>query len=696
MLPASEAIDWTRGAYRGYYAATMLNQNRPRLFAAAVLALCACGSSPRPAAQPPEPPAPPPQSQPAPTTAHVSKSAPKAPVALAEYFKTVRVRVLSFSYDEKLVVTLSDKAGRPDLWVQPIEGGPATQITHVEGFVHSFAFSPTADVLAFEADKGGDELPHLFLTNSKGDAPKDIVADLPAGRRTQFIGWANDGKTLLYLSSARDEKQLDLYEYDVAHNKSTLAWKSEGAFQLVDVSQDHKRFLVEEVKSDANNDLYLVERGKPEQKKLLTSHTGDVLSEGRFAHDGKTLLLTSDDNGEFRSLYALELTTLHKKPLSDEHWDVDWAADSRSGRYRFTAVNEDGSTKLTIVDIKTGKPIALPPPPAGTAWDGRDSTRSGSFVLGFSKTDRYLGLMARGDTTPPVPYVVDLKTGTASKVADVLPPSLAERAMITAASVRIPASDGKPIPAYLYTPPGAGPFPALISVHGGPTGQSKREFSSTVQYFVSKGYVVLVPNIRGSTGYGKTWTRLNNHDIGGGPVRDVVSCKHWLVDNAHVAADQVGVIGGSYGGYMALAAATFAADEFAVNVDFFGVSDLKSLVESFPAYWAASAAEIYVKFGNPKDPADAAYQHDQSPIYFMDRVKRPLLVVQGDKDARVKKDQSDRMVEGLKARHVPVHYLVLENEGHGFTKVENTIKAYELTDQFLDRYMFGDDSVVLP
>ena len=154
-------------------------------------------------------------------------------------------------------------------------------------------------------------------------------------------------------------------------------------------------------------------------------------------------------------------------------------------------------------------------------------------------------------------------------------------------------------------------------------------------------------------------------------------------------------MGGSYGGYMALAAATFAPDDFGANVDLFGVSDLKSLVGSFPAYWASGAAEIYVKFGNPKDPADAAYQHDQSPLNFLDKVKKPLLVVQGDKDARVKKDQSDRMVQGLKARGVPVHYLVLENEGHGFTRQENMLRSYALTDRFLDRYLLGDTSVTV-
>jgi dipeptidyl aminopeptidase/acylaminoacyl peptidase len=267
--------------------------------------------------------------------------------------------------------------------------------------------------------------------------------------------------------------------------------------------------------------------------------------------------------------------------------------------------------------------------------------------------------------------------------------------MITGASVRIPSFDGKDVPAFVYTPPGDGPFPAIIDVHGGPTSQSRRDFSPMRQYLVSKGYVVLVPNVRGSTGYGKTWTRLDNMDLGGGPLKDVVACKKYLVEKGHVAADKVVVMGGSYGGYMALAAATFTPDEFAAEVDYFGVSDLKTLVESFPPYWASAASEIYKKFGDPKNPAHAAYQHDRSPIHFLDRVTKPLLVVQGEKDARVKKDQSDRVVEALKARHVAVHYLVLANEGHGFTKNENYLAAYRMTDRFLDRYVWGDESITV-
>ena len=375
---------------------------------------------------------------------------------------------------------------------------------------------------------------------------------------------------------------------------------------------------------------------------------------------------------------------------------VEASDRSASGKYTFVTANVDGAPELTLTETGAdgkSKPVALPAPPPGGAWDAIDSTRSGSYVLGFSRSERYLGVVLRGDTAPAVPYVIDLQEGRATPVADPMPPALRGRPMIGGKSVRVPSFDGELVPAFVYAPPGPGPFPAVIDVHGGPTAQSHRDFNRFRQYLLSKGYVVLVPNVRGSTGYGKTWTRRDDLDLGGAPLKDVVACKQYLVQEAHVAADKVVVMGGSYGGYMALAAATFTPGEFAASVDYFGVSDLKSLVESFPPYWAAEATFIYQKFGDPKNPAHAAYQHDRSPIFFTDKITRPLLVVQGDKDARVKADQSERIVAALKTRKVPVHYLVLHGEGHGFTRNENYLKAYAVTDRFLDRYVWGDTTV---
>jgi dipeptidyl aminopeptidase/acylaminoacyl peptidase len=666
------------------------------------LAVFGCGGEDTPPPVAPAPMAPAPVVTAALLPPPPMATAPKAPVALGEYFKIRRVggRV-SVSADERLVAFLSDEGGRPDVWVRPIAGGAPTQITHCEGFVHSLAFSPKDDLLAFEADKGGDELPHLYLTSSKGEAPRDLVPDLPAGRRTAFISWADDGKTLLFQSSQNDEKALDLYEYDVKKGKAALLWKSEGRFELALVSRDHGRFVVAETHSDADNDLYLVERASPDKRVLLTKHTGSVLHNAQyFSRDGKTLYLTSDGDGEFTSLSAefaslgaMDLASRKTKVVQKGDWDIDAADLSFAGRYALFTANADGSPQLVVTERATGKAVTLPAPPPGGAWDAVDSTRTGGAVLGFSRSDRYMSVVLRSDVAPVTPYVLDLKEGRAIALADPLPESLRNRPMVTGTSVRIPSFDGQTVPAFLYSPPGAGPFPAIIDVHGGPTAQSHRDFSRIRQYLVSKGYAVLVPNVRGSTGYGKTWTRRDNMDLGGGPLKDIVACKKYLVEQAHVAADKVVVMGGSYGGYMALAAATFTPNEFAANVDYFGVSDLRSLVESFPPYWAAQSSYIFKKFGDPKNPADATYQHDRSPLYFTDRITRPLLVVQGERDPRVKADQSERIVAALRQRQVPVHYLLLAGEGHGFTKNENYLRTYEMTDRFLDRYLWGDTSV---
>lgn len=642
---------------------------------------CATAHPPPPAAAPP--PAPPP----------VVRHAPQAPVPLAEYFKTRRIAsrsgiLMSFSHDESLVAYLSDEGGRTDVWVQPAAGGPARQITHVTGFVQGLAFSPTEDRLVFASDQGGDELPHLFLTDSLGTAPKDLNAAFPPGRRADFIRWAEDGKTFLFLSSLRDEKYMDLCEYTVATGKVATLWQASGNLEFGATSRDHKHFVIYETLSDANSNLYLVDRGSKSKPRLLTPHQGDVLYDpASFSKDGRTLYLVTDEGAEFRSLRALPLRGKQKtQVIAQPTWDVDNAGFSRGWKYFFVLTNVDGTTQLRLEDAATHAEVTLPAPPAGGVW----------VPLTTSRTDRYLGVRLQADTAPPTPYVIDLAAHTARKVLEVLPPSLAGRPMVAGEIVHIPTFDKNTVPAFVYKPAGAGPFPAVIDVHGGPTGQSRREFSPIRQYLVSKGYVVLVPNVRGSTGYGKSYTRLDNHDLGGGPLQDVVACKKWLVAQAGVDPEKVVVMGGSYGGYMALAAATFTPGEFAALVDYFGVSDLKSLVESFPPYWTAAAAYIYKKFGDPKNPADAQYQHDRSPLNFIDRVQRPLLVVQGERDARVKKDQSDRMVAGLRARQVPVHYVVLPGEGHGFSKTESYLTAYTATDRFLDRYLWGDESVPPP
>lgn len=649
-----------------------------------LLAALLVGCATTPPAPPPAPPAPPPAAAPAPEKPKPVVHAPKAPVPLAEYFKIRRNFGASFSFDESLVAYMSDEGGRMDVWAQPVAGGPAKQLTHVKDMVAGFWFSPTQDLVVFGADIGGDELMQLYTTDSSGREPVALFPDDPKGTRNDFVDWARDGKTFIYKSSRRDPKAQDVYEYDLAKKKSSLVWQADGKLDAVLVSRDHQQLVAVETVTDADSNIYLVKRGGKAQ--LLTPHSGEIgLQPLDFSPDGKSLLYVSDEGSEFAALFSMDLASKKSTPVLQAKWDVSNAGFSFSGRYLFTVVNDDGAPRLALGDAKTKKPVPLP------------SVGGPAQPVAFSKSDRWFAVWLQADNAPASLWLIDLQAQKARQLVDPLPPSLKDRRFAAATSVRVKSFDGQEVPAFLYQPEGPGPFPALIDVHGGPTAQSMRRFGAFDQYLVSKGYAVLVPNVRGSTGYGKTWTKLDNKDLGGAPLKDIVACKQWLAANAKVDPNRVVVFGGSYGGYMALAAATFTPKEFAANVDIFGPSDLKSLVESFPAYWAAFATFIYKKFGDPKDAADAQYQHDRSPLYFVERIERPLLVVQGTNDARVKKDQSDRIVEALKKRGVPVDYLVIEGEGHGFSKTENYELVMQTTDRFLDKHVFGDTDVrVLP
>ncbi|MEA2553079.1 MAG: hypothetical protein QOJ65_1255 [Fimbriimonadaceae bacterium] len=603
----------------------------------------------------------------------------KPAVPLAEYFKICRIAGASFSFDEKYVAYATDEGGRMDIWMRPVAGGPAKQLTHVKGSIETFEFSPKSDLLLFAADLGGDELMRLYFTNSKGKTPVALFPHDPKTSRSDFVSWAEDGRSLLYTSSRRDERFMDLYEYTIATRRSKLLWKASGHLGLVLSSRDHRRFIVNEEMSDANTDLYLLERGSSKLR-LLTPHVGDVVySATDLSPDGKRLLHTSDKAREFAALYEMDLATQKSKRVLSPNWDVYNARYSRTGNYLTTNVDNDGRPEVAIRSVQSGK--AFIPPKIQQAGDLVSCT--------FSKSDRWIAARMESDYAPRSLWLIDTKSNAARRIFDSLPGSFEGHAFTHAESIHLRSFDGRKVQGFLYKPEGFGPFPAVLDVHGGPTSQSVRTFRPFTQYLVSKGYVVFVPNVRGSVGYGKTYTSLDNKDFGGGPLKDVLACKAWLVANAGVDPKRVAIMGQSYGGYMALAAATFTPNEFAAHIDMFGIVDLKSLVESFPTYWASSANYIYKKFGDPKDPADAKYQHERSPLYFANQIQRPLLVIQGENDPRVRKNQSDRLVAAVRRNNVPVEYLVIPGEGHGFSRTDNNVRALEAVDRFLARYLGG-------
>ena len=353
------------------------------------------------------------------------------------------------------------------------------------------------------------------------------------------------------------------------------------------------------------------------------------------------------------------------------------AGFSEKGRYRVTAINEDGRTAIKVVEHATGKPVPLPSIPNG-----------GVSGIVFARSESKIALYLNGDRSPNDLYVVQIGGGEAKRLTSSLNTEIDAADLVNSEVVRFKARDGMAIPNILYKPHQAtstNKAPALVWVHGGPGGQTTSAYSSVIQYLVNNGYVVLGINNRGSSGYGKTFFAADDRKHGREPLWDCVDAKKYLASLPYVDSNRIGIIGGSYGGYMVLAALAFQPDVFDVGVDLFGVSNWVRTLESIPAWWEAQRKALYAEIGDLK--TDAQMLRDVSPVFHADKIRKPLLVLQGANDPRVIKPESDDIVTAVKKNGVPVEYVVFADEGHGFTKKKNQIEGYSAVLKFLDQHL---------
>ena len=266
--------------------------------------------------------------------------------------------------------------------------------------------------------------------------------------------------------------------------------------------------------------------------------------------------------------------------------------------------------------------------------------------------------------------------------------------MVKAEVIRYKSFDGLDIPAIYYTPhqaSEANPVPALVWVHGGPGGQSRQNFSSFIQYLVNHGYAVLAVNNRGSSGYGKTFYQMDDLNHGDKDLKDCVEGKNWLAKQPEIDGEKIGIIGGSYGGYMTMAALTYTPEEFDVGVNLYGVTNWIRTLKSIPPWWESFKDALYKELGDPHS-ADSVRLKQISPLFHTDNVTKPLIVLQGSQDPRVLQAESDEIVAGVRKNGVPVEYVLFEDEGHGFVKKENQITAYSKILEFLDEYLKEEKS----
>ncbi|HSD68172.1 MAG TPA: alpha/beta fold hydrolase [Woeseiaceae bacterium] len=619
------------------------------------------------------------------TTAETPSAKPTAatpaPRYDAEAFFTTTSYALASGYawspDDTALLVSSDHTGIFNVYALAAADGaktPLTSSTTDSTFAVSW-FPDDARVL-FSADQGGNELDHLYVRELSGE-----TRDLTPGDnlKSEFLGWSGDGEFFFAYTNERDAQAFDVYRYSAKDYARTMIFENTDAFDIAAVSPDGSAIAMVKPRTSADSDVYVLDTTANDSvPQLVTAHEGNV-SHGvyAFTRDSKKLVYSTNEHGEFDQAWSYDLGSGEKAPLVSADWDVMFVSFSQSGRYRVSATNDDARTVIRILDNNTGKELELPGLPPGDLAQIR-----------FSRAEDRLALMLSSDTSPNDVYTVDLVAGKSNRLTTALNPAIDEAHLVASEVVRYRSYDGMEIPSVLYRPTGSSAthkVPALVWVHGGPGGQSRTGYSATIQHLLNHGYAVLAANNRGSSGYGKTFFHLDDKKHGEVDLQDIVHAKAYLSSLEWVDGERIGIIGGSYGGYMVGAALAFEPEVFDVGINIFGVMNWVRTLTSIPPWWESFKEALYDEMG---DPATDGERHRRiSPLFHAQNITKPLLVVQGANDPRVLQVESDEIVAAVQANKVPVEYVLFADEGHGFTKRENRIKASEAYVAFLDKYL---------
>lgn len=582
---------------------------------------------------------------------------------------------IAFSADGRNLLINSDRSGVFNAYALPIAGGDPVQVTRsTTNATMGVSYFPNDERILFTADRGGNELNHVYVRLADG-TERDLTPgeNLKAG----FVGWSGDGRTFYLSSNERDPQAFDVYAYDAQTYERRIAFRNPGGFFPGEVSRDGRYIVLTKQNSSADSDIYLAEIGSEAAPRLLTSHQGNVAFNAYgFTPDSRALIYATNETSEFDQAWRYDLASGERRPMIQADWDVMSVTYSPSGRYRVSTVNADGSTDLTITDTRTDRPVTLTGVPEGDLGGVR-----------FNRDETAIAFTVMADTSPTDIFVANLADGAARRLTHALNPAIDEANLVDATVARFRSYDGLEIPGILYRPreaSAANPVPAIVLVHGGPGGQSRRGYSAQIQHLVNHGYAVYAINNRGSSGYGKTFFHLDDRRHGDVDLRDVIASRDWLAGQDWIS-DRVAVMGGSYGGYITAAAMAFHPTVFDVGIDIFGVTNWVRTLESIPAWWGAQRVALYDEMGDPA--TDATRHRAISPLFHANRIQRPMLVIQGANDPRVLKVESDELVAAIRANNVPVEYVVFPDEGHGFLRKQNRIDASEAYLRFLNQYL---------
>jgi dipeptidyl aminopeptidase/acylaminoacyl peptidase len=599
---------------------------------------------------------------------------------MEQFFATRRFSsVLAFTADGAHLLFAGNISGQFNLWRVPVEGGWPDQLTSFnDETVRGVGVSPTDGRIVLCADHDGDEFHQLYLLDSDHGWPDKLTDEPEVQHYVGGAAWSPDGTKFAYAANARTPSDMEVWVRD-ATSGETRAVFGEGMFSFPGrFSPDGSKLLALDFRNNSDASIHLVDLETGETRELTPHDDEAMFVPGPWAQDGSGFYMITDAGSEFRGLAFYDLASDRYEWVAEPTQDVDDVTASTDGRVLAWLVNDNGYDRLRLRDLENGQDLPEPNLPAGA----RPHLTGAEPPLALSADGTHAALILSTPRRPPEAWIVETATGKVIPVTDSRMGGLYEDDLVDVELVSYPSFDGRKIPAWLYRPDTDGRVPVVLSIHGGPEAQERPVYQPLYQYLLSRGIAVLATNIRGSTGYGKSYQRLVQRDWGGGDMQDWEHAVKWLREQDWVEPERIGVYGGSYGGFAVLTCVTRLPQYWAAAVDIFGPSNLVTFAKAVPPTWKRFIARFV---GDPETEAD--FLMERSPITYVENVQTPLLVIQGATDPRVVKGESDQLVEKLESLGRDVEYVVFDDEGHGFTKRPNELKAYSLAAEWLEKHL---------
>jgi dipeptidyl aminopeptidase/acylaminoacyl peptidase len=607
-----------------------------------------------------------------------------APHAAETFFSTevvlpARWRDGAFSHDERRILVASDQTGTFNAFALPVDGGSPEQLTHaVDGSVFPISWFPNDDRFIYQGDEGGDERTVLRVRELDGSSnpltPTEAV-------RANFMGWSGGGSVFWVATDERARPIMDLYRYSADGYERELIFRNDAGYGLEGVSDDGRWIALQRVNSNTAIDLYVYDRVR-EETVSLSPDVDDVRHRFMaFSSTEGAAYYSTDEFGEFQQVWRFDLESGERTVAEAEAWDVVRFRMSPSGRYRIVQTMEDAFPAVGISDNATGERLTLPSLPMGEPGGG----------IAFSPSETKVLVAAFGTSAPGDLFLVDLTDprNEPRQLTRVLHPAIEPDDLVEATVVRFESPDGVEIPGILYRPLRAShdhPVPALVSLHGGLGGTAFRTWDERLQHLANHGYAVLDLNFRGSDGYGRTFRTLADRRHGEAEVPDILAARDWLAALDWIDGERIGLMGDSFGGFLALTTLAHYPESFAMGIAGHGPVNWITNLTMDAQRLGPAVEELYAFIGHPE--RDAERLRRISPYFQADRVLRPLLMYYGANDPRfLDMSEIEEFVTTVRGNGVPVEYLLFEGEGHFLVNRENRIALQEALLGFLESHL---------